>query len=116
MITRRLNKLEEYGAKVTAVSVQGVYEIKREKILFTISQLERTANALNNVFENFSENELVKETLEGCFNSTQIKLLTSQCEIRNLLSVMHNKLSNLELDQVIELDKKISERRAEGEE
>lgn len=106
----------EHGAKVTTISVQGVYEIKREKILFTISQLERTANALNNVFENFSENELVKETLEGCFNSTQIKLLTSQCEIRNLLSVMHNKLSNLELDQVIELDEKISEKRKEGEE
>lgn len=101
----------EHGAKVTAVSVQGVYEIKREQILFTISQLERAANALNNVFENFSENELVKETLEGYFNSTQIKLLTSQCEIRNILSVMHNKLSNLEIDQVIELNKKISEKR-----
>lgn len=102
--------MEECGAKVTAVSVQGVYEIKREKVLFTISQLERAANALNNVFENFSENELVEETLEDCFNSTQIKLLTSQCEIRNLLSIMHNKLSNLEIDQVYELDKKISER------
>ena len=101
--------MEEYGAKVTAVSVQGIYGIKRGKILFAISQLERAANALNGVFETFSENELVKETLEDCFNSTQIKLLTSQCEIRNLLSVMHNKLSNLEIDQVIELDKKISE-------
>lgn len=58
--------MEEYGAKVTAVSVQGIYEIKRGKILFTISQLERAANALNNVFENFSENELAKEALEGC--------------------------------------------------
>ena len=110
MITRRLNKLEERGAKVTAVSVQGVYEIKKEKLLFTISQLERAGNALNNVFENFSENELVKETLEGCFNSTQIKLLTSQRDIRNLLSTMHKRLSDFEIDQVIELDKKISER------
>lgn len=42
-------------------------------------------------------------------NSTQIKLLTSQCEIRNLLSVMHKRLSDFEIDQVIELDKKISE-------
>lgn len=107
--------MEECGAKVTINSMRGVYGIKREKILFTISQLERAANALNNVFENFSENELVKETLEDCFNSTQIKLLTSQCEIRNLLSVMHNKLSNLEIDQVIELDKKISERMRKDE-
>lgn len=107
--------MEEYGAKTTAVSVQGVYEIKREKILFAISQLERTANALNNVFENFSENELVKETLEGCFNSTQIKLLTSQCEVRNLLSAMYKRLSDFEIDQVIELDKKISETMRKGE-
>lgn len=101
--------MEEYGAKVTVNSVYDVHEIKKEKLLFTISQLERAANALNNVFENFSENELVKEALEGCFNSTQIKLLTSQYDIRNLLSAMHKRLSDFEIDQVIELGKKISE-------
>ena len=94
--------MEECGAKIAVNSVYSVYENKKETLLFTISQLERAANALNNVFENFSENELVKETLEGCFNSTQIRLLNSQRDIRNLLSAMHKRLSDFEIDQVIE--------------
>lgn len=108
--------MEERGVKVAVEPVRNIYEMKKESLLFTISQLERAANALSNVFENFSKDVVVKETLEGCFNSTQIKLLTSQCDIRNLLAVMHKRLSDFEIDRVIELDKNISEymRKEEG--
>ncbi len=102
--------MKECGVNFPILSIQDAYEFKRERIFHTISRLDEASNALTGVIEILSTDGVTREALEGCLNSTQIKLLNSKSDIRNLLSAMYKRLSDFEIDQVIELDKKISEK------
>ena len=99
----------EYGAKIPIESIQDAYEYQKERIFHTIARLDEAESSLSHVIEILSKDGVTREALEGCLNSTQIKLLNSKSDIRNLLSAMYKRLSDFEIDQVIELDKKISE-------